>query len=107
MAKFGWLAFLFASVFLYAKYVRRLNLSDAMGTGDWMMLVAVSPLFDATLYILAMTSGFVFSILAGFAISQYQKKETIPLAGLIGVWLIPILAFEGKCQYFIWSFLLS
>lgn len=103
----AWLLLLFGVIYSYTKLVKRMDLHRVIGAGDWMMLAALCPLFEFKLFVAFLTSGFLFSLGAGLILMRVQKKDSIPLAGLLGIWVIPVLLFEEGFEQVIFKFYFS
>ncbi|MEQ9229313.1 MAG: hypothetical protein RIF46_01425 [Cyclobacteriaceae bacterium] len=94
-----WIGLLFVLASGYAWYAKKLRPFECVGLGDWMFLMALTPLFSFEKYLVIMTLGFVFAMILGIAIRFLQKNSTIPLAGLLALWVsivINVVPFENK-----------
>lgn len=59
-----------------------------MGLGDLLFFVAVVPLFSTYNYILFFITGMLFSIVGFLVIRLTTKTELVPLAGLLGLYIV-------------------
>lgn len=94
----GFLIFNFVVVTLYFSFKKRafLNPMDRLiGWGDFLFLVAVTPLFTFRNYLKYFVLGMVFSLLLFLLMKWiYPKYGTIPLAGFLSLFLIGIKIIE-------------
>lgn len=91
-----WLVIQLSVLLIYILVIRKLSLSKALGAGDVLFLSATVPLFSTVQFITFYISGLIFSYAIGTVIVRMASDHmrTIPLAGLMGAWLIPFLFIE-------------
>ncbi|MEM9001570.1 MAG: hypothetical protein AAGB24_15010 [Bacteroidota bacterium] len=79
----------------YTRYVRRQQfLNVGFGLGDVLFLYAFGLGFPTLTFILLLTCSIFFSLLCQFTLAPLQKSGTVPLAGLMGLFLMAVLCCE-------------
>ena len=63
-------------------------IDTALGMGDVVFFIAITPLFSFRTYILFFIIGLVFSLIAHSVYTLFEKSKTIPLAGYLALFLI-------------------
>lgn len=61
-----------------------------LGLGDILFFYAIVPFFGFYDFVIMLTGGLVFSLLAHYIYSLFYKTKTIPLAGWLSIFLIQI-----------------
>lgn len=65
-----------------------------LGIGDILFFFVIIPFFEFYEYILILTSGLIFSLVAHFIYNLFYKTKTIPLAGWLSIFLIYIFCLN-------------
>lgn len=89
LINFGFVLFVVLLLFGYIKLRGKLEFSKAIGTGDIVMFIALSPAMASVSFMVC----FVFSILLALVLSlvlNKNDKKQIPLAGYIAVFFLII-----------------
>lgn len=63
-------------------------IDTALGMGDVVFFIAITPLFSFRTYILFFIAGLIFSLIAHGVYTLFEKTKTIPLAGYLALFLI-------------------
>lgn len=79
-------------LFLYSKLVLRKRFLDvSLGTGDVLFFYALALGFPTFTFVLLFTGAIFFSLMAFLIIKIGGPVKTVPLAGLMGLFLIGVL----------------
>lgn len=79
-------------LWLYTKLIRRKGfLNTSFGLGDILFLYAFALGFPPLSFIVLLAASICFSLLAFVILNYFNKEETVPLAGLMGIFLGVIL----------------
>lgn len=87
----------FAGLYMYLMLKNKkliANLSGAIGLGDILFFIAVLPFFGLHNYILFFITGLIFSMICFGVFRLYKKSKMIPLAGLLGLYMIIIKGID-------------
>ncbi|MEO1010893.1 MAG: hypothetical protein AAFX53_06270 [Bacteroidota bacterium] len=80
-------------LFLYTKYIAKARfLNVSFGLGDLLFFYAFALGFPSMTFVLLFTAALFFSFLAFLASRTLDHRETVPLAGLMGLFLLGIHA---------------
>ena len=91
----AWISFMFGSVLIYCRYKLEMDVFECVAIGDWLFLIAISPLFESQMFVLVLTSGFILSLVVSPIIRYLQiQKIRIPLAGILGFWIAAVLCYQ-------------
>ncbi len=63
-------------------------INKSIGLGDILFFIAIIPMLSSRSYILFFISGMLFSIITHLIIKFFRELETIPLAGLLSLYLL-------------------
>lgn len=66
-------------------------LNVSFGLGDALFMYAFAMGFPTVTFIILFVGSIIFSLLAFFVLKLITKTETVPLAGLMGIYLIALL----------------
>ncbi len=94
----GFLAFLGLVLFGYVRFVKRSSLSESLGKGDILFVSICALYLNSFSFLLWINLGFIFSLLMHFALNRtflYQKHNTVPLIGYLGMLLVPIILLSS------------
>jgi hypothetical protein len=87
-------------LWLYTKWIMKVTfLNHAIGLGDILFLIAFATGFPTVTFIILLVGSLLFSIAAYSALRGFFKMETIPLAGLMGIFLIGVLLFSNSSTF--------
>lgn len=79
-------------LFLYTKYIRRMKfLNVSFGLGDLLFFYAFALGFPTITFLILFVGSILFALLVFMASKGKQENETIPLAGLMGFFLIVVM----------------
>ncbi|UJH68654.1 hypothetical protein [Allomuricauda sp. SCSIO 65647] len=79
----------------YTKHIMQQKfLNTAFGLGDMLFLYAFALGFPTVTFIVLLVGALCFSILAYLALKPFMEMETVPLAGLMGIFLIGVLVLS-------------
>lgn len=82
-------------VFLYTKIVLKRKFIDySLGLGDVLFFIAMALGFPTVTFLTLYVHALLFSFLFFLAIKKKLKEPTIPLAGLMGIYLIIVLGYS-------------
>lgn len=90
LVNFGFLAVQFAFVWLYFLMVKKESqiVDKWIGKGDLYFLVACCFAFPLDQFIIYYISGLVFSLLVYMGLVRWTENKSIPLAGLLAIWMM-------------------
>ena len=74
-------------------------LVTAIGLGDILYFVAISPYFLTVNYMLYFVTGLLFSILCFFVIQLFKKNNLVPLAGFLALYMLLIKTVSWITEY--------
>lgn len=69
------------------------------GLGDLLFFLAITPLFTTYNYILFFILALLFSILMQVTLKKWIKKDSVPLAGLVSVFLVFIILCDAFLSF--------
>ncbi|MEN1784423.1 MAG: hypothetical protein AAGF77_04710 [Bacteroidota bacterium] len=76
----------------YTKFLKKQAfLNHSLGLGDILFFGAMAVGFPSTVFLVLFTGALLFSLLVFWALRAHFKDGTIPLAGLMGLFLIAVL----------------
>lgn len=79
-------------LFLYTKYIARMEfLNVSFGLGDLLFFYAFALGFPTMTFLILFVGSILFSLAVFLITKGKQENETIPLAGLMGFFLIVVL----------------
>ncbi|WP_036384449.1 hypothetical protein [Muricauda sp. MAR_2010_75] len=79
-------------LFLVTKYIFKKDFLDvSFGSGDMLFMFAFALGFPTVTFILLFVGSICFSLIAFAFLRLIKKAETVPLAGLMGIYLIAII----------------
>ena len=101
------------AVYAYARWIKKINLSSAIGTGDIVFYVLLIPLLSTPVFIYTHLSSLLMILITYPLLNKILSLETraIPLAGMQAFWLaLLIVLFEwiiqrpltGSCSLIYW-----
>nr|WP_297915006.1 general secretion pathway protein [uncultured Allomuricauda sp.] len=77
---------------LYTIWVMKIPfLNAAFGLGDMLFFFAFALGFPTVTFLVLFVSSLLFSAMAFFILNLFAKMETVPLAGLMGIFLIGVV----------------
>ena len=86
------LVFLFSSMFLYLKIIKKINIRDIesqIGFGDILFIIAWSISYNTLVFVKLFIVGLIVSLLVHkLIILRFQKNSNVPLAGLSAMFLV-------------------
>jgi hypothetical protein len=63
-------------------------IDKSIGLGDILFFLSITPLFNLNCFVLFFVLSFVFSLILHLVLSKNNKKNTIPLAGYMSIFLL-------------------
>jgi len=100
--KTSWLAAQLLLLFIYTRFVKKIAFFEGFGLGDLLFFIAILPLFDPATFIFYYITGLLFSLCTALLLlNPARNPAKIPLAGLLGIWMIPFLFFETQVTAFV------
>jgi hypothetical protein len=82
-------------LFLYTRWVSRTKFLDhSFGLGDLLFFCAMCFGFPSITFIVLFSSALIFSLAAFFALKKNMSHPTVPLAGLMGLFLISVFVLQ-------------
>ena len=82
-------------LYLYTKHILKQQfLNVSFGLGDVLFLYALALGFPTITFIIVLVGSIFFSLIAFLLLKRHQEMSTVPLAGLMGVFLIGIVLFS-------------
>ncbi|MEX0289620.1 MAG: hypothetical protein AB3N14_10970 [Flavobacteriaceae bacterium] len=79
-------------LFLYTKYVTKKQfLNTSLGLGDILFFYALGIGFPPFTFVVIFTAAMLFSLLFFVLSKKLKKQGTVPLAGLMGIFLIAVI----------------
>ena len=79
-------------LWVVTKYIFKKRFLDvSFGTGDILFMYAFALGFPSLTFIVLLVGSILFSLLAFIILKLFFRAETVPLAGLMGIFLIAVL----------------
>jgi len=89
----GYILVVFSLLWLYLTIKNRSFINpfaNYIGLGDFLFLIAISPLFSLFSFIVYFITGISIAAVLCIVLKKYIKKNTIPLAGILAAYLLII-----------------
>ncbi|PWK22592.1 hypothetical protein LX92_03067 [Maribacter polysiphoniae] len=82
-------------LYLYTKHILKQKfLNVSFGLGDILFLYALALGFPTITFIIVLVGSIFFSLIAFLLLKRYKEMSTVPLAGLMGLFLIGLVLFS-------------
>ncbi|ALM09325.1 hypothetical protein SB49_14015 [Sediminicola sp. YIK13] len=82
-------------LYLYTKLIRKVVfLNHSFGLGDLLFFYAIGFGFPTITFVVIFSTSVLFSLLVYLGIKKSLKQNTVPLAGLMGLFLICVFAIS-------------
>lgn len=84
----GLVFILMTTVFLYARYKLKTNMTKTIGLGDVLLLVFLCFTFSTISFIVVLISALVFSLTIHLLLKNKSSHFTVPLAGYVSLFFL-------------------
>lgn len=85
-----------AVLFLYTRWIaQKPFLGHSIGLGDLLFFYALAVGFPPLAFVVIFTGSLLFSLLMYMAIKHRLREKTVPLAGLMGLFVILVLSYQA------------
>jgi hypothetical protein len=84
-----------ATLFIHTRFIlKKAFLNHSLGLGDILFFYAFGLGFSSVTFIVLLVGAVVFSLLAFLLFKKRLKLDTVPLAGLMGFFLVFVILFS-------------
>lgn len=84
-----------ALLFLYTRWIaKKAFLGQSIGLGDILFFYALAVGFPPLFFIIIFVGSLLFSLLMYRVIKHHLQEKTVPLAGLMGLFVIFVLSYQ-------------